>query len=225
MSVSERLEQIREAMERAAIRSGRPAGAVRLVGASKTVSPEVLREAVAAGLKVFGENKVQELKAKAPVLSPGVEWHFIGGLQTNKVRDAVRWAEWIHSVDRVEVLEEIATRAGQAGKVQKILVEVNIGGEFSKHGCPPERAAELVVAANGKPEVAVHGLMTVAPFFEDREKVRPYFARLRELRDRIEAETGSVLPELSMGMSHDFETAIEEGATLVRVGTAIFGKR
>ena len=225
MGLCDNLEAVRTRVERAVARSGRPAGSVRLVGASKTVPPEVLREAVGAGLDVFGENKVQELKAKAPLLPSGVEWHFIGGLQTNKVRDAVRWAEWIHAVDRVEVLEEIANRAGQAGKVQKILVEVNIGGEFSKHGCPPERAGALVAAANGKAEVAVHGLMAVAPFFEDLEKVRPYFARLRELRDRIEGETGCVLPELSMGMSHDFEVAIEEGATMVRVGTAIFGKR
>ncbi len=226
-SVSEfafRLEEVRAAIDAALRRAGRE-GQVRLIGASKTVVPERLRMAYEAGLSVFGENRVQEGKTKIPLMPSGCEWHFIGGLQTNKAKEVVHLFEWVHSADRPDLILELEKRAALEGRRLKVLVEVNIAGESSKHGASPDQARPLVELANAQPHLEVHGFMTVAPFFEDLEKVRPFFARMRELRDAVERGTGLGLPELSMGMSHDFVTAVEEGATMVRVGTALFGAR
>lgn len=221
----ERLERVRQRIAQAAQRAGREGSAIRLIGASKRVAPEVLREAMEAGLECFGENRVQEGKVKVGLLPPRCEWHFIGALQTNKARDAVEYFSWIHSVDRLGLVEELDKRTRARGKRVKVLIEVNVGGEASKSGAAEGEVAELARRLNGCPMLEVMGLMTVAPFREEVEEVRPFFRRLREVRDRCEAETGLVLPELSMGMSWDFEVAVEEGATMVRVGTAIFGER
>ncbi|MFH1066342.1 MAG: YggS family pyridoxal phosphate-dependent enzyme [bacterium] len=219
------LQQIEQRIQQAALKAGRAADAVRLVGASKQVAPETLRDFWDAGLRCFGENRAQELKAKALLLPENCEWHFIGGLQTNKVGDVVKLAALIHSVDRVELIEEIEKKATNFGKTQRVLIEVNVGGEASKHGVLPSETHRLVEAANAAPHVEVVGFMAVPPFCEDAEKARPFFATLRKLRDKIQQQSGCLLPELSMGMSHDFEAAIEEGATMVRIGTALFGAR
>lgn len=224
-SLTERIEQVRLRIGAAAARVGRRAEEVRLIGATKKVPPEVLREALKAGLSCFGENRVQEGKAKVMLLPPSCEWHFIGALQTNKVRDAVEFFSWIHSVDRAALVEELDKRTRARGRRVKVLIEVNVGGEASKSGAAPEEAATLARLANGCPLLEVVGLMTVAPYREEAEEVRVFFRHLRELRDACEEETGLRLPELSMGMSGDFEVAVEEGATMVRVGTAIFGAR
>jgi pyridoxal phosphate enzyme (YggS family) len=219
------LSRVREAMQAAAVRAGRDPLAARLVPASKKVSPEVLRLAYDAGLRVFGENRVQEAKAKQPLLPANTEWQFIGGLQKNKVREAVRLFSLIHSVDSVELAREIDRRAREAGKVQRILIEVNVGGESSKHGAAPAAVDALADAVFACGNLELQGFMTVAPFFEEVEKARPFFRQLRVVRDDLEQRTGARFPELSMGMSHDFQAAIEEGATIVRVGTALFGER
>lgn len=219
------LQQIELRIRQAELKAGREADAVRLVSASKQVSPETLRNFWDAGLRCFGENRAQELKAKAPLLPENCEWHFIGVLQTNKVGDVVKLAKLIHSVDRMELIKEIEKRAAALGKVQRVLIEVNVGGEASKHGVLPSEAHVLVEAANAAPHIEVIGLMTVPPFCENMEKARTFFATLRKLRDKIQEQSGCLLPELSMGMSHDFEAAIEEGATMVRIGTALFGSR
>lgn len=189
---------------------------VTLVAVTKTVPPEHVDAALAAGITVFGENKIQEAKAKIPLVSSRAHWHFIGHLQTNKARDAVELFELIHSVDSVKLAGELSKWADRAGKTQPILLEVNVAGEASKFGIKPEDLPAALAQVQQLPRLEVRGLMTVPPFVEE---VRPYFRRLRELRDA----TG--LRELSMGMSHDFEIAIEEGATMVRIGTGIFGER
>lgn len=223
--IEERLGEVRQRIRTAAERAGREEGAIRLIAASKKQTVARLREAIEAGQMVFGENRLQEGKEKVGLLPGGCEWHFIGGLQKNKVRDVVRLFGLIHSVDSRALIEEVQKRAAAQGKIQQILIEVNVGGEANKHGARPEEAGDLVEYANAQPSVEVHGLMTVAPFCKDVEETRPYFARIRELRDDLEGRTGCFLPELSMGMTHDFEVAIEEGATMIRVGTGIFGER
>jgi len=192
---------------------------ITLLAVTKTVPPERVDAALAAGITVFGENKVQEAKAKIPLVSSRARWHFIGHLQTNKARDAVELFELIHSVDSVKLATELNKCADRAGKTQPILLEVNLAGEASKSGIKPEDLQNALAQINQLPRLEVRGLMTVPPYCEEAEKVRPFFRRLRELRDA----TG--LHELSMGMSHDFEIAIEEGATIIRIGTAIFGER
>lgn len=190
--------------------------AVTLVAVTKTVPPERVDAALAAGISVFGESKIQEAKAKIPLVSSRARWHFIGHLQSNKARDAVELFELIHSVDSVKLAGELNKWADRAGKTQPILLEVNVSGEASKFGIRPEDLPATLAEIQKFPRLEVRGLMTVPPLGKDP---RPYFRQLRQLRD----QTG--LRELSMGMSHDFETAIQEGATLVRIGTAIFGER
>lgn len=221
----ERLETINKQIKEATERCDRKVRDVKLIGATKKVEPKVLKWAFEEGLTCFGENRAQELKAKVSELPESCEWHFIGSLQTNKVKDVVPLARIIQSVDRFQLAHEIDKRAASIGKSQKVLVEVNIGEEESKQGIKPAEAEELILTINEFRHLEVIGLMTIAPFLEDVEKVRPFFVKLRELRDRIQQRTGIRLPELSMGMSHDFEVAIEEGATMIRVGTAIFGDR
>ena len=192
---------------------------ITLLAVTKTIPPERVDAALAAGITVFGENKVQEAKAKIPLVSSRAHWHFIGHLQSNKARDAVELFELIHSVDSVKLAGELDKWAAHAGKTQPILLEINVAGEAQKFGIKPEDLPATLAQINQLSRLDVRGLMTVPPYCEEAEKVRPYFRRLRELRD------AAGLCELSMGMSHDFEIAIEEGATIVRVGTAIFGER
>ncbi|HTB83591.1 MAG TPA: YggS family pyridoxal phosphate-dependent enzyme [Candidatus Sulfotelmatobacter sp.] len=225
MSFAENLQTIQQRIRAACLRAGREEKSVTLLAVSKSHPPDTIHEAVDAGQIYFGENKIQEAKAKIP-LSPGkARWHFIGHLQSNKVRDAVGLFEMIQGVDSLEIATEISRRADQAAKTMPILLEVNVAGEASKFGYAPERLLAELERLNALPRIEIHGLMAIPPFVAVPEKARPYFKKLRELRTGCEKILGVPLPHLSMGMSGDFEIAIEEGATLVRVGTALFGER
>jgi pyridoxal phosphate enzyme (YggS family) len=219
-----RLEQVRQEMAAAARRAGRKPEEIELVAVSKTQTTAAVQEAMRAGLVDFGENKVQEGRRKIEELGRG-RWHLIGHLQTNKAKEAVRLFDAIDSVDRLELAEEIDRRAEALGKIQDVLLQVNVAGESTKFGCAPGQARELAEAINARPRLALRGLMTIAPYAPEPEKSRPHFAALRELREAIQRETGLQLPVLSMGMSGDFAVAIEEGSTSVRIGTALFGER
>ena len=208
----------------AADRGGRRTEEVALVAVSKTVDAARIREAVAVGLRVFGENRVQEAREKIPAV-PGASWHLIGSLQRNKAKEAVRLFQMIESVDSEELAEELSRRAVQQERTLDVLIQVNVAREPQKHGAAPEETAPLVRRAADLPGLRLRGLMTIAPLVANPDEARPVFRALRELRGRIERETGISLAELSMGMSDDFEVAIEEGATMVRVGRAIFGDR
>ena len=222
-TIAERLAAVRARIAEATTRAGRPDGSVRLLAVSKTKSEARIREAYAAGQRDFGENYAQELASKAMALADlkDLRWHMIGPLQRNKAKLVVPVAKVVHTVDRVELAEELSKRAAGTGKTPQVLLEVNVAGEASKAGCTPEGAVGLAALVRGLPHLDLVGLMTIPPDTDDRELARPFFRRLRELRDAL----GGGLSELSMGMSHDFEIAIEEGATIVRVGTAIFGAR
>jgi len=174
---------------------------------------------------MFGESKVQEAKAKIPDCPGKARWHFIGHLQSNKVRDAVELFEMIHGVDRLDLAREISKRAEQTAKTMPVLLEVNVAGEASKFGYQPEQSLAELETINALPKIEVHGLMAIPPYVTEPGKARPYFQRLRELKSRCEQILGAPLPHLSMGMSGDYEVAIEEGATIVRIGTALFGER
>lgn len=219
LDIQENVERVRAAIERACLRSGRDPREVLLIAVSKTVDPARIRLAVGAGVPALGENRVQEAKDKVALLGHPVPWHLIGSLQTNKARDAVRLFDWIQSVDRLELARELGSRAQAAGRVVEALLQVNLGEEPQKGGVAPAELKAVLAAAAALPGLRIRGLMTIPPLGPDAEAARPHFRRLRELRDA----TG--LPHLSMGMSGDFEVAIEEGATMVRVGTAIFGPR
>jgi pyridoxal phosphate enzyme (YggS family) len=222
------LELVREKIKEACRRAGRGESCVKLLGATKTKPPHLLRWAFELGLTTFGENRVQEFLRKWEELKDlPVEWHFIGRLQSNKVKYIIDKVKLIHSVDRTSLVDELQKRATKKG-IDKVpvLLEVNVGGEETKGGVEPEKAPSLLeYVLNNAPALEVRGLMTIPPYRENPEEVRPYFARLRELRDKLEEEFGLKLPELSMGMSHDYGVAIEEGATIVRIGSAIFGER
>ena len=225
MDFAENLNLIRGRIAAACARAGREENSVALLAVSKTHPPETIRAAVDAGQIFFGENKIQEAKAKIP-LSPGkARWHFIGHLQSNKVRDAVEFFEMIQGVDSLVIAKEISRRAEQAGKTMPILLEVNVAGEGSKFGYAPEKLLAEMNELNALPKIEIHGLMAIPPFTPVAEKARPYFQKLRALKEQAEQVLGAPLPQLSMGMSSDFEVAIEEGATIVRVGTALFGER
>ena len=221
---STRLERVQEQIADAAKRAGRDPADIELIAVSKTQTVEIIREAMRAGLHTFGENKVQEAARKIAELERGA-WHLIGHLQTNKAKLAVQLFDSIDSVDRLELAQELDQRAEPVGKIQNVLLQVNVAGESSKFGCTPETARELADAINGLPRLCLRGLMTIAPYTDEPEESRPHFAALRELRDMLERETGLKLPVLSMGMSGDFAIAIEEGSTSVRIGTALFGAR
>ena len=228
VSLARRVHQILDRMRRAAERAGRLPDTVRLVAATKTVPAERVREGLGVGLAILGENRMQEALSKVALLrdlSP--RWHFIGQLQRRKVRDAIGTFELIHSVDSVELAQEINRRAGDVGVKQAVLLEVNIAGEASKAGFSPQVLTQELGLLGDLPHLRIQGLMTIPPPTERPEDARPFFRDLRELGARIAAQRISsvVMQEYSMGMSHDFEVAIEEGATLVRVGTAIFGAR
>ncbi len=222
--LASRLANIQHAVASAARRAGRDPAEIELLAVSKTQPVETLQEAIRAGITHFGENKVQEARGKIEALGRGV-WHLIGHLQSNKARDAVRLFDSIDSVDRADLAEELNRRADALGKIQNVLLQVNIVGESAKFGCAPEAAQVLAEAVNALPRLCLRGLMTIAPYSPEPEKSRPCFAGLRKLRDKIEADTGLRLPVLSMGMSGDFSVAIEEGSTCVRIGTALFGER
>lgn len=226
--ITSNLDQVRQAIELAARACGRPADSVRLLAVSKTHPADAIREAWRAGQRLFGENYAQELREKAPALAglDGLEFHFIGHLQTNKAKWVAQHAHWVHSVDSVRLLEALSAEAEKLGKVLTVLFEVHLSPEESKSGCDPEQVPQLLEAALTLPGVSPAGLMTMPPWELDAEAARPYFAKLRQLRDQLAQQFQ--LPsfgELSMGMSGDFPVAIQEGATLVRVGTAIFGQR
>ncbi len=221
-----RLEYVRSLIEESCVRSGRDPEEVTLLGASKTVKPEIIRRFFECGLKTFGENRVQEFLDKYERLKGlNIDWHFIGSLQTNKVKYLINRVSLIHSLDRKSLADEIQKRAQRAGIVQDVLIEVNVGDEESKAGVKPEELRELFEYSLNLPNLKVLGLMTIPPYLPDPEEVRPFFAKLRKLKDRLEEEFGVNLKHLSMGMSHDFTVAIEEGATIVRVGTLLFGER
>jgi pyridoxal phosphate enzyme (YggS family) len=223
-----RVREVRERIARACGKAERDPSGVTLVAVTKTHPVGVVRRAVEAGLTVLGENRVQEGVAKIEALRPDfpdLSWRLIGRLQTNKAKTAVRYFEEIQSVDRSSLLEILSREAGASGRRLPVFVEVNVGGEASKGGVDPDGAPALVRSALAAPAIELRGLMTVPPFSDDPEASRPFFRALRALRDRLRDETGSPISGLSMGMSHDFEVAIEEGATVVRVGTALFGPR
>lgn len=227
MSIASNIANIRARIETACQRCQRDPASVRLVAVSKTHPAASVDAAAAAGQELFGENYVQEFAAKAEEVAAPVQWHFIGSLQSNKVKYLAGKVAMIHSVDRLSLAEELDRQWGKLGQTLEILIEVNLGEEESKGGASTDAAIELVNRIATLPHLKICGLMALPPYLEDAEAVRPYFRRLRQLSEQITAAnmTGVVMRELSMGMSHDFEVAIEEGATLVRVGTAIFGTR
>lgn len=220
MSIQRNVSEIRSRIERAS--GGRP---VRLIAVSKTFPAERVREAWDAGLTIFGENRIQEAVPKIQFLQAlAIEWHLIGHLQTNKTREAVRHFSWIQSIDSLKILNQVEKEAARQQKKIDALLEINIGGEESKHGFSETDLPAALQVGRALEWCKVRGLMIIPPFSEDPEMVRPYFRKMRELRASLAVEYPDVV-ELSMGMSHDFEIAIQEGATMVRIGTALFGER
>ena len=223
--VSDNLINIHSRMQDAAHRVGRQVLDVRLVAVSKTYPPAVIQEAWNAGQHVFGENRVQDALPKIAELPAKAEWHFIGHLQSNKIRKALPAFTLIHGVDNREIAIQINRIAGEMGLTANILLEINVSGEATKFGFSPADLRENLEGLLCLPNIRINGLMTMAPYSEDPETARPVFSKLRILRDELAAQSGQALPELSMGMSGDFEVAIEEGATIVRIGSSIFGHR
>jgi len=222
------LKIVLEGIERAAFKAGRSRDSVRLVAVSKMVAAESIRQAVEAGVTTLGENKVQEAAAKRPLLSAlTAEWHLIGPLQKNKANRAAEIFDWIESLDNLELAARLDRACQRLNKRMPVLIQVNAGMEASKSGILEEQALDFAGSLSSFAHLEVRGLMAIPPYTEDAEEARPYFVRLRELARRIESQkvSGISMKELSMGMSHDFAVAIQEGATLVRVGTAIFGPR
>lgn len=231
MSIAENIARVREKIEAAARRTGRDSREVSLMAVTKTISPERIREAYDAGIRLFGENRVQEFAGKAAALSDleAAEWHMIGHLQSNKSRVAAELFRGIDSVDSLRLLQRLNIAAEEFGKKLPVLIEINIGGEAAKSGVAPESAEleQILTRAHEYEFIEIRGLMTVPPYSEDPEQSRPFFKSMHTLREKIAAEEFRAvkMDALSMGMSHDFEVAIEAGSTCVRVGTAIFGER
>ena len=227
--IAERVAAVRERIARAAERARRPASEVRLVAVSKTHPVAAVREAFAAGVRDFGENRVQEAEPKiaesGDLVAQGARWHLVGHLQSNKARRAAALFGLVQSIDSLELAERLARAGAESGQTLRGLLEVDLAGEASKFGLPEPQLFEALRALRGQAGLRLEGLMVLPPLQDDVQAVRPYFRRLRELRDRALGEGLLAAGELSMGMSHDFEAAVEEGATLVRVGTAIFGER
>jgi pyridoxal phosphate enzyme (YggS family) len=223
--IAQNFATIRERIAAACARVSRDPKTVTLVAVSKGHPPDAIRAAADAGHSVFGENRVQEGKAKIPLCPARLRWHMIGHLQSNKARDAVHFFEMIESIDSLSLATEVNKWADKSAKTTPILLEINVAGESSKFGYNPDALLADLMQVNALPKIELHGLMTMAPWTQEAEKVRPVFRRLRELKQKCEEKLGAPLPHLSMGMSGDFEVAIEEGATIVRIGTALFGTR
>jgi pyridoxal phosphate enzyme (YggS family) len=227
LSIRDQIEIIRGNIAKAALTSGRRVADVRLMAVTKTVDDHRIQEAISAGVDILGENYVQEGKRKIEQMGKSVEWHMIGHLQTNKAKYAVRLFDMIHSLDRMALAVELDKRSRLAGCVTRVLIEVNISGEETKRGVPLQEAIPLVREVSALENLSIQGLMTMPPWFDDPEEARPCFVALRGLRDRIIAERIAhvEMKELSMGMSQDYRVAVEEGATIVRIGRSIFGER
>ena len=223
--IEENLKQVRKNLERALEKTGRDPNDVTLIAVSKTHPAEAVREVMHAGHLIFGESRVQEARAKIPLVPSNARWHFIGHLQKNKVRNALPLFELIHSVDSLEIAAAIERIASELGLYPRVLLEVNVAEEASKFGFTADTLRQNLESLIALERLQIEGLMTIAPYSEDPEHSRRYFASLRELRDTIEQSEQIGLPTLSMGMSGDFPVAIEEGATMVRIGTSIFGSR
>ena len=225
MGFQERLEKVRERVAAACARCGRSVDEVRILAVAKKFGPASVAEAAESGVMVIGESRVQEAKQKIPLCSGHLEWHMIGHVQRNKVRDVAQLFQMIHSVDSWRLIEAIDGACGASGTVMPLCLEINVSGEGSKFGLAPAEVPEILDKCGSLMNVDVLGLMTMPPFTPDPEAARPFFARLRGLRDAWRGRTGIALDELSMGMSNDFEVAIEEGATWVRLGSILFGER
>jgi len=224
-SVAENLERVREQVAEAAAKVGRAVDEIQLIAITKTHAAERVREAIEAGQTLFGESRVQEARAKIPLLPASLRWHFVGHLQKNKIRHALPLFELFHSVDSLALAHEMNRIADEDGIHPRVLLEINVSGEGSKFGFKPETVRAEMESLLALPRLSIEGLMTIPPLAENAEASREFFAQLREFRDAIEKEFDLKLPQLSMGMTTDFTVATEEGATLVRVGTAIFGER
>ncbi len=226
-NLRDNLDRVRGRIAAAAARAGRRPEDVLLLAVSKAFPPPAIRAALAAGLAHFGENRVQEARDKAPLLPPDITWHLVGHLQANKAKYCPGLFAYVHSLDSAGLARELGRRYQVAGRTCRVLVQVNVGGEEQKSGCAPERAGEVLAAALAERGLSPCGLMCIPPHTEDPGGARPYFRALRGLRDRLRAAglPEESLAELSMGMSHDLEVAVEEGATIVRVGSALFGDR
>jgi PLP dependent protein len=224
-SVAENLERVREQVAEAAAKVGRAVDEIQLIAITKTHAAERVREAIEAGQTLFGESRVQEARAKIPLLPASLRWHFVGHLQKNKIRHALPLFELFHSVDSLALAHEMNRIADEDGIHPRVLLEINVSGEGSKFGFKPETVRAEMESLLALPRLSIEGLMTIPPLAENAEASREFFAQLREFRDALEKEFDLKLPQLSMGMTTDFTVATEEGATLVRVGTAIFGER
>jgi len=224
-SIAENLERVRKQMAHAAANAGRAVDEIELVAITKTHPAEKVREAIEAGQTLFGESRVQEARTKIPELPSNIRWHFVGHLQKNKIRHALSLFELFHGVDSLALAEEMNRIATDEGLHPRVLLEVNVAGEGSKFGFSPDKLREQMEELLALQRLSILGLMTIPPLADKAEESRRYFVQLRELRDRLQTEFHVDLPQLSMGMTQDFPIAVEEGATLVRVGTAIFGER
>ena len=224
-TIAENLELVKSRIGQAAAKSKRSPDDIELVAVAKTHSAEAVREAIDAGHSLFGESKVQEARAKIPLLPSNLRWHFIGHLQKNKVRHALPFFELIHSVDSLELAQAIDRIAQDDGLHPRVLLEVNVAAEASKFGFQPDKLRQEMESLLALPRLSIEGLMCIPPLGQDAEASRKHFVTLRELRNSVESEFELKLPRLSMGMTNDYTIAVEEGATLVRVGTAIFGER
>jgi len=225
--IEKNIARIRETIAEAAAKSGRNAGDVKIMGVTKTVDDERIMEAIDSGITIIGENYVQEAKRKIETMGHDCEWHMIGHLQSNKAKYAVGLFDMVHSVDRLGLAKELDKRAKGSGTIMKVLIEVNTGGEETKSGVPQDGAIDLVREVSRFDNLSVQGLMTMPPWFDNPEDARPYFVKLRDLKNRIvdEAIEGIEMGVPSMGMTDDYGIAVEEGATIVRIGRAIFGER
>jgi PLP dependent protein len=224
-SVAENLERVREKIAGAAVKRGRAVDEIELVAITKTHPADKVREAIEAGQTLFGESRVQEARAKIPELPSNLRWHFVGHLQKNKIRHALPLFELFHSIDSLALAQDMNRIANEEGMHPRVLLEVNVAGEGSKFGFKPETVGAEMESLLALPRLSIEGLMCIPPLAEEAEVSRACFVQLRELRDALEKEFDLKLPQLSMGMTNDFMVAVEEGATLVRVGTAIFGER
>jgi hypothetical protein len=223
--IKNNLEIIKEKIKKATLKTNRNPEEIKLVAVTKTATIEQIKEAISAGVKIIGENKVQEAKEKYQILSADIDWHLVGHLQTNKVKYAIEIFDLIHSVDSIKLAKEIDKRSLQFGMITNVLVEVNVSGEETKYGIKAEELEPFLKEISEFSRIKVRGLMTIAPIAEDKEEVRPYFRKLRKLFEKIKIENmkNIRMDYLSMGMTEDFEVAIEEGANMVRIGRGIFG--